>query len=71
MIYQVISYAKIGRLNNDCTLKGYDNYKVDEDSTFYSVGALLGHRAYFNSFDLENRVGYAYNRVDGYDYSNK
>lgn len=61
------SYAKIGRLNNDYTLKGYDNLNVDKDSTFYSLGVFLGHNAYFDSFNLENRIGYAYANVNGYD----
>lgn len=61
------SYAKIGRLNNDYTLKGYDNINVDKDSTFYSLGVFLGHNAYFDSFNLENRIGYAYANVNGYD----
>lgn len=43
------SYAKIGRLNNNYTLKGYDNLNVDKDSTFYSLGVFLGHNAYFDS----------------------
>lgn len=61
------SYAKIGRLNNDYTLKGYDNLNVDKDSTFYSLGVFLGHNSYFDSFNLENRIGYAYANVNGYD----
>ena len=61
------SYAKIGKLNNKYTLKGYDNLKVDKDSTFYSLGAFLGHDSYFDRFMLTNRLGYAYSNVDGYD----
>ncbi|MCZ6134913.1 autotransporter outer membrane beta-barrel domain-containing protein [Campylobacter ureolyticus] len=61
------SYAKIGKLNNNYTLKGYDNLKIDKDSTFYSLGAFLGHDSYFDSLKLTNRLGYAYSNVDGYD----
>ena len=61
------SYAKIGKLNNNYTLKGYDNLKIDKDSTFYSLGAFLGHNSYFDSLKLTNRLGYAYSNVDGYD----
>lgn len=61
------SYAKIGKLNNNYTLNGYDNLKIDKDSTFYSLGAFLGHDSYFDRFKLTNRLGYAYSNVDGYD----
>lgn len=61
------SYAKIGKLNNNYTLNGYDNLKVDKDSTFYSLGAFLGHDSYFDGFKLTNRLGYAYSNVDGYE----
>ena len=61
------SYAKIGKLNNNYTLKGYDNLNINKDSTFYSLGAFLGHDSYFDSLKLTNRLGYAYSNVDGYD----
>ncbi|VYT02071.1 Uncharacterised protein [Campylobacter ureolyticus] len=61
------SYAKIGKLNNKYTLKSYDNLKANKDSTFYSLGAFLGHDSYFDRFILTNRLGYAYSNVDGYD----
>lgn len=61
------SYAKIGKLNNKYTLKGYDNLNINKDSTFYSLGAFLGHDSYFDRFMLTNRLGYAYSNVDGYD----
>ena len=61
------SYAKIGKLNNKYTLKGYDNLNINKDSTFYSLGAFLGHDSYFDRFMLTNRLGYAYSNVDGYE----
>ena len=61
------SYAKIGKLNNKYTLKGYDNLNINKDSTFYSLGAFLGHDSYFDRFMLTNRLGYAYSKVDGYE----
>lgn len=61
------SYAKIGKLNNKYTLKGYDNLNINKDSTFYSLGAFLGHDSYFDKFMLTNRLGYAYSNVDGYE----